>query len=46
MCSKMRNEFELDYSSIDLPVKDQDKFSPELFAKFMEFIQTAELIKK
>lgn len=46
LCSKKRNEFELDYTNIELPVRDNEKFSPELFAKFMEFIQTAELIKK
>jgi len=46
LCSEQRKEFKLDYANIELPVKDKDKFSPELFAKFMEFIQTAELIKK
>ena len=46
LCSDERNEFELDYANIELPVRDNEKFSPELFAKFMEFIQTAELIKK
>ena len=46
LCSEKRNKFEIDYANIELPVRDNEKFSPELFAKFMEFIQTAELIKK
>lgn len=48
LCSEKRDEFVLDYSSIRLPVDKatNENFSAELFAKFMEFIQTAELIKK